>query len=525
MPRSRKLVFVAFVILCLALSARAQQVPTERGFDWLDGRLVDGGVEGRLDASRSALCILAFEQAGALLAAERLSLPVFTTLSEKVFQGLGSGDVSVLSGFQEPDGSFGGDLALTAWAVLAEARAGASDPQGVSFLRLRQNADGSWGDRNFAFHTALVSFALLSMDAGDASGLSGIEFLLEAQSPTGGWAGDVAASSLSLLALEAGSAPLAALEAGARFLREVQVSSSGWGAYAGRLPDVIPTALAVWALASIDSRDPAIAAGVRFLEEQRNGVGGWFDTSLVARDTSQLLLAKREADLDPGALALGQQFLLGRRSENHHDFARTLEGLMAAGDDPGAFMDELARRQNADGGWGLDPSHESDILTTALALRSLRRAGFTDLAAAGRAFDFLASERRADGGWEIQPNEVSHTVVTAEVLSALGLWKDRFDLSSLIGPGAAFLRSRQNPDGGFGSSPSTPTETALTLIALTDAGEAGSSVALAMQNAQNYLVATQLADGSWEEDVFTTASAVRALRRRGVNLHVEDSSL
>lgn len=522
MPRTRNFV-LAGVVLFASFSARAQQVSAERELEWLDTRVVDGVVEGRLDASRTALSILAFEQTGALLSAERLNLRghLFTTLSERVFQALGSGNVSGFSGLQEPVGSFGGDLGLTAWAVLAEARAGASDPQGVSFLRSRQNVDGSWGDRDYVFHTGLVTFALLTMDSGDASGLSGIEFLIEAQAPNGGWAGDVA-SSLSLLALEAGSAPLPALEAGVRSLREAQVPSSGWGASSGRPPDVIPTALAVWALASIDNRNPAIATGLRFLEEQRNGVGGWFDTSLVARDTSQVFLAKREADLDPGALALGRGFLLGRRSENHHDFARTLEGLMAAGDDPGAFMDELAQRQNEDGGWGLDPSHESDVLTTALALRSLRRAGFTDLAAVGRAFDFLGSEQRSDGGWEIQPNEVSHTVVTAEVVSALGLWKDRFDLSSLIGSGAAFLRSRQNPDGGFGSSPSTPTETALALIALTDAGEAGSSVALA---GQDYLVSTQLSDGSWEEDVFTTASAVRALGRRGVNLHVEASSL
>ena len=350
MPRTGNFVLTS-VLLFASVSAEAQQDSTDRGLEWLDGRLVDGGVEGRLDAGRTALSILAFEQTVALLTAERLNLRghLFTTLSERVFQALGSGDVSVLAGLQEPDGSFGGDLALSAWAVLAEARAGTSDPQGVSFLQSRQNVDGSWGDRDFVFHAALVSFALLSIDASDAAGLSGIEFLLEAQSPNGGWAGGVAASSLALLALEVGSAPLAALEAGARFLREAQVPSLGWGAYAGRLPDVIPTALAVWALASIDSRDPAIADGVRFLEEQRNGVGGWFDTSLVARDTSQLLLAKREADLDPGALALGQQFLLGRRSENHHDFARTLEGLMAAGDDPGAFMDEVARRQNEDG--------------------------------------------------------------------------------------------------------------------------------------------------------------------------------
>ncbi len=121
------------------------------------------------------------------------------------------------------------------------------------------------------------------------------------------------------------------------------------------------------------------------------------------------------------------------------------------------------------------------------------------------------SEQRADGGWEIRPNDISHTIVTAEVLSALGFWRDHFDLSTLLDVAQVSCWRRQNPDGGFGSSPSTPEETALVLIALSDAGMATPSVTL---GGQNYLADTQLPDGSWEENVFVTSAALRVLGRR-----------
>ena len=66
------------------------------------------------------------------------------------------------------------------------------------------------------------------------------------------------------------------------------------------------------------------------------------------------------------------------------------------------------------------------------------------------------------------------TVVTAEVLLALLDWSDVPGLGRRsAAAGLAALLARRNPDGGFGSSPSTPHATALALEVLLRAGGAG----------------------------------------------------
>ena len=79
--------------------------------------------------------------------------------------------------------------------------------------------------------------------------------------------------------------------------------------------------------------------------------------------------------------------------------------------------------------------------------------------------------------------------------------------------GAAWLRSVQNGDGGWGESPasyddpalaghgeSTASQTAWALLALLAAGEHGGA---AVERGIRWLVQTQLADGSWDQPQFT----------------------
>lgn len=54
-------------------------------------------------------------------------------------------------------------------------------------------------------------------------------------------------------------------------------------------------------------------------------------------------------------------------------------------------------------------------------------------------------------------------------------------------------------------------ETALTFEALVASGAVGADKATNMQNAIAYLTNTQLPDGSWDDDPYSTALAPRAL--------------
>ncbi len=247
-----------FIVASFAVSAGAQ-TPIDRGLLWLSSRVTsEGGAPGRLDASRTALSIVAFEEAGISLPSDRASLSaqVFETTMGRIYQALGTGNVGVLDSLQGPDGSYEGEISLTAWALLAQERYGVSNAAAVTYLESQQNPDGSWGERDFIYHTGLATLALLSVDAGNAAAGDGVDFLLDSQSPDGGWGADLAGSSVALLVLaQRGDLP-AAESAAVSFLEAAQVPR--WGPFSGRPPSIIPTALAVWSLASVDSTNPAI---------------------------------------------------------------------------------------------------------------------------------------------------------------------------------------------------------------------------------------------------------------------------
>src|SRR6266545_4856046 len=71
-----------------------------------------------------------------------------------------------------------------------------------------------------------------------------------------------------------------------------------------------------------------------------------------------------------------------------------------------------------------------------------------------------------------------------------------------------YVRGHQNTDGGYGSPASTAFETASAMLAILSAGQ---PLTVAETNARNYLTNTQQANGSWVDDAYSTALALRVL--------------
>ena len=92
--------------------------------------------------------------------------------------------------------------------------------------------------------------------------------------------------------------------------------------------------------------------------------------------------------------------------------------------------------------------------------------------------------------------------MTAMVLQTFDMFASTFNIKNSITNAAAYLLAHQKSDGGFGSSPSTVYETALSFLALLESGQGS---ALPLQQAINYITTTQSADGSWNEDAYSTA--------------------
>jgi len=181
--------------------------------------------------------------------------------------------------------------------------------------------------------------------------------------------------------------------------------------------------------------------------------------------------------------------------------------------------------------WGGYDDFTVNALDTALALQALKAANYSDYSMLYFPISFLTTNQNSDGGWGFRPAtggqqaDPSNTYVTAMVLRALVAHRAVFPLHESITKASEYLRAKQNQDPvgrGFGSSPSTVYETALSVMALIESGQGD---AVALQDAITYLNATQSSNGSWNDDPYSTALALQALVAARPNLSFPSLSL
>jgi squalene-hopene/tetraprenyl-beta-curcumene cyclase len=186
--------------------------------------------------------------------------------------------------------------------------------------------------------------------------------------------------------------------------------------------------------------------------------------------------------------------------------------------------------QNKDGGWAsFDKDCDEQFLTqipfadhnamidpstadiTGRGLETLACLGFkTDHPTVQRAMAYLAKEQERDGTWfgRWGVNYIYGTWLGLTGLNAIGedMWESKYQAAG------AWLRSIQNADGGWGESPntyddpslkgqgaSTPSQTAWALMGLMATGDDSSG----LHRGVEYLLKTQLADGSWKDASWT----------------------
>ncbi|MBO3459290.1 squalene--hopene cyclase [Aetokthonos hydrillicola Thurmond2011] len=132
-----------------------------------------------------------------------------------------------------------------------------------------------------------------------------------------------------------------------------------------------------------------------------------------------------------------------------------------------------------------------------------------------RALTYLIREQETEGCWFGRWG-VNYIYGTSGVLSALSEIAPQ-KMQRHIERGAAWLVKCQNPDGGWGETcrsyndpslkgqgNSTASQTAWAILGLIDAGKAtGKFEKLAISRGIDYLLETQLSDGSWYESEFT----------------------
>jgi squalene-hopene/tetraprenyl-beta-curcumene cyclase len=236
---------------------------------------------------------------------------------------------------------------------------------------------------------------------------------------------------------------------------------SGWGFFYRNehYPDIDDTAMVMLALSQAPASDAAAQQAchqraIDWLLAMQSRDGGWaaFDADNNWKFLNNVPFADHNAMLDPTCPDIT---------------GRTLEALAAHGVGRGhravrRGVEWLIRNQQADGSW-YGRWGVAYIYGTCFALRGLAASGESDREAhVLRAGEWLRSIQNADGGWGESCASYDNGVYT---------------------PG-----------------PSTPSQSAWAILGLIAGGDAASS---SVEHGIEYLLRTQLPDGSWREDLAT----------------------
>ncbi len=290
--------------------------------------------------------------------------------------------------------------------------------------------------------------------------------------------------------------------------------------------------IAVLLMASLSfAQSTAIQAGLNNLTSTQNSDGSWGGD-----------LSHTEILPSTGAVIRTLQLLNQTNTESYSEAIQWYQGqnlgytenisershLLNIGNDVDLLSSYFDQLTYAWGGYD-DQTYRVNNLDTALALQALKAVNYPSQNVISSALFFLTSTQNTDGGWGFCAaasagcsDSGSNIYMTAMVLNTLSQFKSTYELRTPRNKAVAYLLTKQNPDGGFGSSRSMVYETSLAFEALIASGANISAVA---PSSVNYLLTTQLPDGSWEEDPYSTALALRALAAVKPNLSISAADI
>lgn len=256
-----------------------------------------------------------------------------------------------------------------------------------------------------------------------------------------------------------------------------------------------------------------VSEGASWLSSQANADGSFGGTT-----TSLATPAQSTAEALRAYQALGQQaqspfnpalgFLNADTDVNTELLARKIVVNALAGNDVSALVNTLVAHQNVDGGFGDQPGYDSSVFDTAYALEALAIARYSAGQVVPGAVGFLFNRQQADGGFAVGGNDTS-VFVTAQAMRALWHYRDQYSQVPIaLNKAQDYLLASRDASGSWGES----FNTALSLLALIPYLPDTATVS----NSISSLQAAQLANGSWNNDPYTTALALQALYLAGL---------
>jgi len=249
--------------------------------------------------------------------------------------------------------------------------------------------------------------------------------------------------------------------------------------------------------------------GVNWLASQthQGGISTPNDVAIAFQSTAEALRtfdALNQQEPLKNIMALGRGALNAVSYHSTESLSRQIIAGHENTDDVSELVNELLALQNPDGGFGELADFDSTVLNTAFALEALAMAAPSETQTTERAITFLTQHQNPDGSFVLNAVNESAIYVTALASSALQRFLFNAKILPYVEAANDYLYKNQTEDGGW----ETDWETAIALLAVASATADTSFYKPAAQILRTH----QDNKGSWGEDAYTTALALRALQ-------------
>ena len=261
-------------------------------------------------------------------------------------------------------------------------------------------------------------------------------------------------------------------------------------------------------LCSFISQIAYASPAIDWILSTQNADGSYFtstDVATASQSTSETLTTFVALQQQAQAgFPLALNFINAETYLNTENISRRIIANSDAGLPVAVLLDELALYQNLDGGFGDLPGYHSTAIDTAYALLAMAAAAYDVIDVQDSAITYLRQQQAADGSFILSDHNQSSIYITSLSARALQHYIYGFDVSNEIHAANEFLLAQQLAGGGWGAEWESASALLSIVTATTDATRYAESV--------QWLRDQQLVNGSWAEDVFTTALVLRALK-------------
>lgn len=253
--------------------------------------------------------------------------------------------------------------------------------------------------------------------------------------------------------------------------------------------------------------DTAMSNGSAWLLQQRNVVdGSWgSEDTLKYTHTSEAVLALAALNRKDAIYYGGVSWLSNHLPANLDASARKILTLSTVGGSVGADVQKIKAGQQTviggNNGWGLSSLYSGAPLDTGLALQALKLQNIAAPAPTAVAYLIGAQLSGTDGGWALGQETISDPFTTAQVIIGMKPFSGiNVGAPNSIARGLTALNAKVNSD-----SPVPQIAIAIVANLRNDPASAFAASLLAALTRQ------QATNGSWSNNSYSTALALRAL--------------